>query len=213
MKANTVKPTLLSLFDYSGNWAAPYVNAGWNVIRQDIKHGQDIFEDTIPSIIEASVDGVKIHGILSAVPCTDFANSGARWFAAKETQPAAYNGKELSFSNTVEMSVGMALATLFIVELLKPVFWCIENPIGRINSLVPEIGKPLMYFNPCDFGDPYTKRTALYGNFNTSLELNPVLPLYGSMMHSQYGGKSEKTKTARSMTPKGFAQAFFKANH
>lgn len=205
--------TLLSLFDYTGNWSAPYHEAGWNVIQHDIKHGQDVFKDTIPAAIADAVEGRKVHGILSAVPCTDFASSGARWFAEKENQPAEYNGNEVSFSNTVDMSIGMVLATLFIVELLNPVFWCIENPIGRISSLVPEIGKPLMYFNPCDFGDPYTKRTALYGKFNTNLKRKPVLPLFGSIMHTNYGGKSEKTKAARSVTPKGFCQAFYEANH
>lgn len=205
--------TLLSLFDYTGNWSDPYHKAGWNVIQHDIKRGQDIFKDTIPTAIADAVEGRKVHGILSAVPCTDFASSGARWFAEKENQPAEYNGSEVSFSNTVDMSIGMVLSTLFIVELFNPVFWCIENPIGRISSLVPEIGKPLMYFNPCDFGDPYTKRTALYGKFNTNLKRKPVLPLFGSIMHTNYGGKSENTKAARSVTPKGFCQEFYEANH
>ena len=29
--------TLLSLFDYTGNWSLPYLEAGWNVIRIDRK--------------------------------------------------------------------------------------------------------------------------------------------------------------------------------
>jgi len=69
-----------------------------------------------------------------------------------------------------------------------------------------------MYFDPCDFGDPYTKKTALYGNFNTHLKRTPVKPVEGSKMHRLYGGKSEKTKAARSITPEGFARAFFEAN-
>ena len=40
--------TILSLFDASGNWSAPYRRAGYRVIQRDIQLGQDIFEDTIP---------------------------------------------------------------------------------------------------------------------------------------------------------------------
>ena len=93
-----------------------------------------------------------------------------------------------------------------------PDFWVIENPISRIHKLVPEIGRPQMYFNPCDFGEPYTKKTALYGAFNTGLKMNPVPPTEGSKMHRLYGGKSERTKELRSVTPPGFAKAFYEAN-
>lgn len=36
--------TILSLFDYSGNWPKPYLDAGYNVVQVDIKHGQDVLE-------------------------------------------------------------------------------------------------------------------------------------------------------------------------
>jgi len=42
---------------------------------------------------------------------------------------------------------------------------------------------------------------------------NIVEPTEGSKMWKKYGGKSEKTKTARSETPIGFANAFYQANH
>jgi len=67
------------------------------------------------------------------------------------------------------MSCAFVYAVLFIVELFNPKWWVIENPVGRLHKLVPEVGKPKMYFNPTDFGHPYTKKTALYGEFNTSL--------------------------------------------
>lgn len=202
--------TILSVFDASGNWSEPYRRAGYNVIRHDLKLGWDIFTDTLPAAIADSIEGKRVHGILAAIPCTNFAVSGAKWFKEKEQKPA--NHPELDFKNTVEMSVFMALGVLFLVELFNPQWWVAENPIGRLHNLVPEIGKPTMYFQPSDFGHPYTKRTALYGNFNTNLPKTPVLPLFGSEMWSKYGGSSERTKAMRSVTPKGFAEAFFKAN-
>lgn len=204
--------TILSLFDYTGNWVRPYREAGYNVIQHDIKLGQDIFSDTIPAAVTDSVDGKKVHGIMAAIPCTDFAGSGARWWKEKESQPVEYDSKDVNFENTVEMSTFFVHAVLFIVELFDPAWWVIENPVGRMHKLVPEVGNPNMYFNPTDFGHPYTKKTALYGDFNTNLQKQYALNLFGSEMWSKYGGKSEQTKAARSVTPSGFAKAFFIAN-
>ena len=126
--------------------------------------------------------------------------SGARWFKEKDKR-----------GDTLK-SIELVWQTLRIIDLCDPDFWTIEQPISRLHNLVPEVGKPKMYFNPCDFGDPYTKKTALYGEFNTKLKTNRVEPVEGSKMYKKYGGKSEKTKELRSITPLGFAKAFFEAN-
>lgn len=200
--------TLLSLFDYTGNWARPFALGGWNVIMWDIKHDPNYF-DTFSNILDASADFFyeyifdnfgTIDGILAAVPCTDFAVSGARWFAEKDAR------------GDTQKSIELVYQTLRIIDLCQPDFWVIENPISRIHTLVPEIGKPTMYFDPCDFGEPYTKKTALYGQFNTKLKMNRVAPTEGSKMHKKYGGKSERTKALRSVTPPGFSKAFYEAN-
>lgn len=200
--------TLLSLFDYSGNWSAPFAKNGWNVVYWDIKHDPD-YVQTFRDIHEANAEFIyenifdnygTVDGILAAVPCTDFAVSGARWFKKKDQR------------GDTAKSVEIVWQTLRIIDLCMPDFWCIENPISRIHTLVPEVGTPKMYFNPCDFGEPYTKKTALYGEFNTDLVKTPVEPTEGSKMHRLYGGKSERTKELRSVTPPGFAKAFYEAN-
>lgn len=200
--------TLLSLFDYTGNWSRPFAVGGWNVIRWDKKHSDNYF-DLFSDINDASADYIYEHifdnfgtidGILAAVPCTEFAISGARWFAEKDAD------------GRTEEAIELVWQTLRIIDLCMPDFWVIENPVSRIHKLVPEIGRPKMYFNPCDFGEPYTKKTALYGCFNTKLKYNRVEPVEGSKMHRLYGGKSERTKELRSVTPPGFAKAFYEAN-
>lgn len=200
--------TLLSLFDYTGNWAAPFALGGWNVILWDIKHVSNYF-DTHSDINEASADYFYEHifdnfgtvdAIIAALPCTDFAVSGARWF------------KEKDQNGSTAASIELAYQTLRIIDLCQPDWWAVEQPISRLHNLVPEMGSPRMYFDPCDFGDPYTKKTALYGNFNSNLRKTPVEPIEGSKMHLKYGGKSDRTKELRSVTPEGFAQAFYKAN-
>lgn len=200
--------TLLSLFDYSGNWAAPFADAGWNVILWDIKHTTDLyctFTNVNDACAEYFYDNIfdnygTVDGIIAALPCTDFAVSGALWFAQKDA-----NG-------TTAKSIELAYQTLRIIDLCKPDFWAIEQPVSRLHTLVPAVGKPKMYFNPCDFGEPYTKKTSLYGQFNTNLKKTPVPPTEGSKMWRLYGGKSERTKELRSITPPGFARAFYNAN-
>ena len=177
--------TILSLFDYSGNWSKPYRDAGYHVIQIDIKHGQDVRLLKLAGL-------PTIHGILAAPPCTEFASSGARWWAEKGEQA---------------LLDGLALvdATMRIITVTNPVWWALENPVGRLTHY---IGEPRLWFDPCDYGDPYTKRTGLWGTFNADLPLNRVDPTEGSKMHNM----SSSWKSQRATTPEGFAQAFFDAN-
>ena len=62
---------ILSLCDFSGVWSEPYVEDGYDVLRIDLKHGDDVRLLELPDR--------HVHGILAAPPCTVFANSGARW--------------------------------------------------------------------------------------------------------------------------------------
>jgi hypothetical protein len=187
--------TILSLFDCTGNWSRPYKEAGYHVIQQDIQLGQDIFEHTLVGANLDRVEGKTVHGILAAVPCTDFASSGSRWWKGKENQPAPYEGTEVPVDNRLDFFVGMTLATLAIVEWLDPVLWVIENPRGRIRKLVPEIGPARLVFHPWQYGDPYTKETFLYGSFNARLPQTPALPLLGSKKQSC--PRSKRTRVAK----------------
>jgi hypothetical protein len=196
---------VLSLFDKTGEWSKPWEEAGYQVYRFDIqtdpefgdvtKFSRQFFDD-----MYGSFDGNDIYAILAACPCTDFASSGARHFAAKDAD-----------GRTIE-SVQLVRHTLATIEHFKPSIWAIENPVGRIEKLT---GLPpwRLSFNPNHLGDPYTKKTLLWGRFNADLPLAPVEPTEGSKMHMMYGGKSQETKNARSVTPEGFAYSFFMANN
>jgi hypothetical protein len=81
-----------------------------------------------------------------------------------------------------------------------------ENPVGRLRQYY---GDPTYIFNPCDHGDPYTKKTLLWGDFKLP-EKNPVEPKLGSLMHKLPPGPMRARM--RSATPPGFAKAFFEAN-
>ena len=196
---------VLSLFDLSGSWSRPWEEAGYQVFRFDIQDdpvvgdvhnfSADFFGDWF-----GDFDGCDVYAVLAATPCTDFAVSGARHFAAKDQ-----DGRTTS-------SVKLVHQTLRVIEYFKPAVWAIENPVGRIERLG---GLPpwRLSFDPCHVGDTYTKKTLLWGRMNADLPIAPVEPTEGSKMHSKYGGKSLATKNARSATPEGFAYAFFLANN
>lgn len=191
--------TIISLFDYTGAWSQPYVDAGYNVIRMDIQNGYDI-NDLSAEYFTENWDLGDVYGILAACPCTDFSSSGARHFDAKDKDGRTEASKELVFK------------TMQTIEFFRPAFWALENPVGRIESLTG-LPKARMTFDPNHFGYPYTKKTMLWGRFNAEMELAPVEPTEGSKMHMKFGGKSLATKNARSETPEGFAYSFFKANN
>jgi len=188
--SKNIHKNILSLCDFSGEWVKPYRDAGYTVMQIDLKHGQDVRLFEYPG---------QVYGILAAPVCTMFASSGARWKRTPEE---------------IKEALALVDACLRFVAVCKPKFWALENPVG---TLIRYLGKPQFYFNPCDYGDPYTKKTCLWGDFIPPLPLfvgkdMSIEPTEGSKMHLNYGGKSERTKEARSKTPAGFAQAFFAAN-
>lgn len=174
---------ILDLYGGTGAWSKPYADAGYDVRVITLP-----FHD-----VRLHQPQGNVHGILAAPPCTALAGSGARWWAGK--------GEEALID-----ALSMVDAVLRIVWIYKPVWWVLENPVGR---LVRYIGKPRMYFDPCDYGDAYTKKTCLWGEF-TPPGKNPVKPEKKSRIH--YMPPSPERNKLRSITPLGFLQAFFEAN-
>ncbi len=175
--------TILDLCGGTGSWSEPYREAGYHVVVVDLP--RDVRLEEVPAM--------KIHGVLAAPPCTDFAGSGARWWQGKG-EKALLEG------------LSVVDACLRLIHVTKPQWWALENPVGR---LVHYLGEPRLMFDPCDYGDPYTKRTCLWGEFNAPA-LNRVEPTEGSKMHLL--PPSPDRWKLRSTTPAGFARAFFEAN-
>ena len=136
----------------------------------------------------------RVHGMLAAPVCTAFAGSGA---------------KHRRSDDVIREGLALVDCCVRLAWVLKVDFWAAENPAGK---LVKWLGEPLLRFQPNHYGDPYTKKTLLWGRFNPNLPRTDVEPTEGSKMWKLYGGKSERTKAARSATPPGFSRAFFQAN-
>lgn len=174
---------ILDLCGGTGRWSDDYADAGYD--RRII---------TLPDYdVRFYLPPPNVYGILAAPPCTHLAGSGARWWAEKG-------------EGALLESLSIVDACLRIILISKPVFWCLENPVGR---LVRYLGKPVMYFQPWEYGDPYTKKTALWGEFNIP-EKQPVEPIEGGKIWRL--PPSPDRPALRSITPLGFARAFFEAN-
>lgn len=174
---------ILDLCGGTGAWSDPYRQAGYDVRVIDLPDDVRLVERY----------ELPVQWILAAPPCTHFSVSGARWWKDKG-ETALLEG------------LSVVDACLRMVMVCKPTWWALENPVGRLERY---IGRPAMTFNPCDFGDPYTKQTCIWGSFRYPV-MSPVEPTEGSKMH-RLPPSPDRWKL-RSATPPGFARAFFEAN-
>ena len=202
---------VFSICDYSGNWSKPYADAGYEVYRFDPKletktrNNVFCYGWTVEELINhLGVDvPERCDVFLMAPPCTHFSVSCNRFWAEKDA-----DGRTAAALRIIDQCVEL-------LHLVEPVIWALENPVGRLWKLRPELGKP-WYFQPCDFGEDYKKKTGLVGIFT------PPLPLFigedlsvkptkqFDRMHKWSG---EKRRESRSVTPLKFAEAFFKTNN
>lgn len=240
----TYKGIILSLCEISGTWSRPYVALGYKVIRVDPKHGEwkSLYQDrgmtdrlvgngtlvpmadggfglsysvqALANVLLAKPDyfGLPVVGVIMAPPCTDYTVSCNRLWKQKDA-----DGRT-AVSNSIVQHC------LIIRDFVKPKWWVLENPVGRIATCVPEVGARRMIWNPWQYAgwadvpssEAYPKKTCLYGDFNVDLEQRPVPPPDGVSGNNTWitklGGKSERTKELRSATPQGFSRAFAAAN-
>lgn len=89
----------------------------------------------------------NVYGIIANPVCTEFSTA---------------NG----FHKTRDYEKGMEMVNncLRIIKEAKPKWWVIENPAnGRLKDF---LGKPKYVYQPWEYGSPWTKKTALWGEFN-----------------------------------------------
>lgn len=169
------RAVVLDLCGGSGAWSEPYRRAGYDVRVVSLPAGD----------VRTFVPTGVIHGVLCAPPCDQFS--------------LARNGDKSprDFLSALEVVAGC----LRIVGLARPLWWAMENPVGYLGRWM---GTPVDVFEPYEFGDPWTKRTALWGRFSLP-ERGPFVEAVGSAM-------DRSSAAERAVTPPGFASAFFRAN-
>lgn len=180
---------ILDLCGGTGAWSMPYTKgAGYDVHNITLPEWDILDETTIEHCI-----GLKPYGILCAIECTMWCAAAARWWKGRT-------------SDEIYCHSRLLVKCLRIIYETNPVFWVIENPVGKMKGF---LGEPVYKFNPHDHGDPYTKKTYLWGRFNVPKK-DRVLCLNKNFIHHEPEGPDRPKH--RAITPPGFAQAFFDAN-
>ena len=205
---------VISLFDYSGEWSQPWVDAGYQVARFDLQDGIDVEDMTNSTFwINSFSDFSNVYAVLAAPPCTAFSQAKTRY--DKGWKKADANGETRAGQDMVQ-------ATLDIIEYLKPAIWAIENPknsrigstvLGKNENNVTGLSVPALTFEHRTFGDPGAKPTSIWGPINANLPTAPIESAADEGVINKAGGKSKETMNVRSETPTGFAYAFFMANN
>ena len=203
---------ILDLCGGTGAWSKDYKEAGYivinvtlpfyDVLKTEIKGEYIIFQGGSEEPLAVRIN--DIYGILASPVCTMFSLARTRAKTPRDFR----QGMEL------------VIACLNIIWECrydhKLAFWAMENPMGILRQF---LGIPVLTFDPCDYGDPYKKKTDIWGYFNIPKK-NPVKPIFvtDSRGRKKYSpihfstGSNQKSRMLRSITPQGFAKAFFEAN-
>lgn len=193
---------VVSYCDYTGVMVRPWAEAGYECLCIDTQHS--IRADRVERFGAGSityrwgdvrsVEPVSAFITFAFPPCTDLAVSGARDFKAKGLR---------RFIDALEVVEACRMLCAFSGGA-----WMLENPVGRLSTAWR---RPDHTFDPCDFGDPWTKKTCLWvgGGFVMPAK-HRVEPTMGSAMHLM--PPSPDRANQRSATPMGFARAVFAAN-
>ncbi len=239
-KENNSNKIILDLCGGTGAWSKPYKDAGYDVRLITLPDydvntfsflGEALCFESPKGLKKLIIDTGEVYGVLAAPPCTMF--SFARTNAKKPRNLEEGMQCVKSCLNIIWGVQERIQPTSYKTTSLK--FWALENPyFGLLKNF---IGKPAFVFDPCDFGDSYQKKTALWGNFNepekirTFGKCKPDLCLCSCAdclkqkhhfykkfdylkskdIHPEAFGKLTRQER-RAITPAGFANAFFKSN-
>ena len=131
---------ILDLCGGTGAWSKPYADAGYDVRNITLpEHDVRLYQ---PSD--------NVYGILAAPPCTEFSL-------------ARQKNRYMKSAPIRNIKTGLSIvdACCRIILVTNPRWWALENPVGLLRKYM---GKPLFTFHPWQYGDPWTKRTDIWGN-------------------------------------------------
>lgn len=201
---------ILDLCGGTGAWSKPYKEAGYDVRVITLPDfNVKNFEYTDRHIIFSGkkknmrIDKSKVYGILSAPPCTMFS-------LARTTARTPRN---------LQTGMDAVRACTRIIWRIHPKFWVMENPKDLLRQFM---GKPAFEFDASEFGEDYNKHTDLWGYFKEPKKRNNYTRFPSTDKNTRklppipadyiIDKNMSNIAIRRSITPQGFAQAFFKAN-
>ena len=212
---------VFSLFDLSGAWSQPWKDAGYEVIQVDIQEGVDV-EDMFNWQYWRNQVGLNdVYAVIAAPPCTYCTSANNRNWAKADQDGSTFE---------TQVVTGNALR---LIEYAKPVVWAMENPVNSRLGLtikgnevsagsggaagamrnVTGLPAPVLNFNRRMFGDTGAKPTSLWGLMNPDMPTARIVSAASEGDLNQVGGRTLEAMNLRSVTPEGFAYAFFMANN
>ncbi len=160
----------------------------------------------------------NVYGVFANPVCTEFST-------------ARSDGK----ARNPEEGMFLVNECLRVIKECNPKFWVIENP--ATGDLKKYLGEPKLIYQPWEYGSPWTKKTALWGEFSIPKKLysnwNDVPKLEGlyqrpgrgkpslAFMHKshykvipefQHLPEPTSDMEFRSLCSQKFAQEFYKIN-
>lgn len=200
------KKIILDLCGGTGSWSKPYVDAGY-----------DVRLVTLPDFDVRTYKPPKnVYGILAAPPCTEFSIA-----------------KNHNIKRDLKLGMDIVNACLRIIRESKPTFFAIENPAGLLGKF---LGHAQFSFQPWEFGDGWSKRTLIWGEFNKPVkkfkkweDVPKIKGLYyrpgrktASLAFQHLSHKKlikvfdpfdvDSDASMRAITSPAFAKAFYKVN-
>ncbi|MBA7643188.1 hypothetical protein ES703_50907 [subsurface metagenome] len=186
-KVKNSNKIILDLCGGSGAWSKPYKDAGYDV-RLVTLPDRDV-KDYIPP--------ENVYGILAAPPCTMFSFARTR---AKTPR---------NFYQAID-TVKACLNIIWRCRCAAPVeFWALENPEGYLRQF---LGRPANRYKHCEFGHPSGKIVCLWGYFKPPIKHKRKKSFSRDKHGMSRWYNKHRSSAWRSITPAGFAQAFFQAN-
>jgi len=204
------KHTCVDLCSGLGGFSQAFVNHGWKVITVDI---EPKFNPTVVADVtkidwnefkQAYLNGESPDVLLASPPCNHF--SLASWSFPRKG---------------VKEALAIVGACFEGVAVLKPKYWLIENPRGRLRHLAPNKPKMTIYYSDFDSNYPAQKPTDLWGNIPLSLVKHQRRPrpfanikdkeerhhLWGKKYTQFLGSKPEE----RAKIPLGVSEAVYES--
>ena len=184
-----MKKIILDLCGGTAAWSKPYKDVGYDVRLVTLPE-TDVLTYKPPK---------NVYGILAAPPCTMFSLARNRAKTPRDFEEGL-------------LTVRACLDIIWMCRVkgnLK--WWALENPVGYLRQF---LGKPAFTFQAWWFGDKIKKPTDLWGYFNEpKKKRNATRPDYSRKGKNSWAYQNPTPGAKeRSITPAGFAQAFFKAN-
>lgn len=189
---------ILDLCGGTGSWSRPYAAAGYDVRVITLP------EWDVERFQHYDWDWENVYGVLAAPPCTQF--SVARRTAKT---PPDY----VSAFRTVDACMNV-IRKCALTGNLK--FWALENPRGKLRYF---LGIPKNTFFQWQFGGQHKNPSDIWGYYNPPIPTVKIEPFIDvdrtwqkPVKPAEYKHLKLNRAAVRAITPKGFSEAFFRAN-